>query len=122
MSGGKRGLVTRLTGLSGLAVALVFLPAGCTTSLHGSFVTSSYRGDTGGGNLQPKGRVRGESCQTKFLYVFPIGPELSTAKAIQAAKDKYEGTRYLADISIDDRTSWGVGYSVECITVDATAF
>lgn len=45
----------------------------------------------------------------------------STAEAIQAAKDQYEGTKFLTDISIDDRTEWEIGYSIQCITVEGLA-
>jgi hypothetical protein len=59
---------------------------------------------------------------TKVLYLFPVGPGPSTAEAIKSAREKYADTKFLTDVSIDDRTEWAFGYSVECITVEATAY
>jgi hypothetical protein len=59
--------------------------------------------------------------RVKILYLFPLGPAPSTDEAIKSAKDQYEGTKYLTDVSIDDRIKWEIGYSVQSITVDAMA-
>lgn len=67
------------------------------------------------------GKVSGESKQTWILYIFPIGKAPSTDEAIMDAKSKVEDTKYLTDLSIDDRTYWGVGYSEYVIEVKATA-
>ena len=56
------------------------------------------------------------------LYLFPLGKAPSTAEAKQAAREQYEGTKFLTDISIDDRTEWYFGYSIECIAAEATAY
>ncbi len=100
--------------------AFLFLTA-CTTGHHGSFAPSTYIGSEDGANSGQIDRVKGQSCQTRVLYLFPTGPPPSTAEAIQSAKDQYEGTKYLTDISIDDRTEWEIGYSRQCITVEGTA-
>ena len=108
-----------------LNVALILLSAlisACTTSLHGSFVTNSYIGEDVEDNPVPLGPVESESCQTRILYLFASGAAPSTSDAIQAAKDQYEDTRYLADISIQEQTKWKFGYSIECISVSATAY
>lgn len=102
--------------------ALALVVTGCTTSLHGSYAPVSYVGGDSPGETQPLGKVQGSSCQTRMLYVFPMGSGVSTSAAIQAAKDELEGTRYIADISVDDRMSWQFGYSEQCITVDAIAY
>ena len=101
--------------------AIIFL-SGCTTSNHGSFVTSSYieSGDKNKGEFA--GKVVGESTQTWVLYIIPIGDAPSTSNAINDAKSKIEGTKYLTDISIDDRTYWKFGYSRWVIKVDANAY
>lgn len=105
-----------------LAIVLSILLTGCSTSLHGSFAAISYIDKSAGKSSKAIGPVRGESCQTRVLYLFPVGPATSTSEAIQAAKKQYQGTNYIADISIDDRTNWKFGYSVQCITVDAIAY
>ena len=71
---------------------------------------------------QPLGEVRTESCQTLALYVLPMGDAPSTRDAINAAKLVHPGTRYLADVSIGSITYWRVGYSIACVSVDATAY
>jgi hypothetical protein len=113
-------MLTRV--LIGLAVSLALLCAACTTSLHGSYVPISYVDDSVDRSLKPIGQARGESCQTRFLYLFPVGPATSTNEAIAAAKLHHEGTSYIADISIDDRRRFEFGYSVQCIIVDAIAY
>ena len=104
------------------ALGIALMTTSCTSSLHGSYAPTSYVGGEATTGAPPLGPVEGSSCQTKFLYVLPLGQEVSTRAAIQSAKTQREGTRYLADISIDDRTRWGLGYSEQCITVDAVAY
>jgi hypothetical protein len=50
-----------------------------------------------------------------------MGTPISTHAVIQSAKKQLEGTRFLADVAIDDRVNWHVGYLVDCIFVEATA-
>lgn len=100
--------------------ACFFLTA-CTTGFHGSFAPNSYIGSERGANSGQIGRVEGQSCQTKVLYLFPAGQPPSTAEAIQSAKGQIEGTKFLTDISIDDRILWEIGYSKQCIAVSGTA-
>lgn len=98
----------------------IFLGA-CYTGHHGSFVPSTYvdsKDDSDSTQIYP---VKGQSCQTLILYLFPAGSPPSTGEAIQSAKDQHEGTKYLTDISIDDRTKWEFGYSLQCIIVEGTA-
>ncbi|TKB48428.1 hypothetical protein FCL40_12010 [Ferrimonas sediminicola] len=101
-------------------VALVLALAGCTSVLHGTFVASSYH--RGGDGAAPLGAVEGRSCQTQALYLFPMGEPPTTQQALDAAKRVHRGTRFLADISIDDETLWHVGYARQCIVVRATAW
>ena len=103
----------------GISVFLIL--TSCTTAHHGSFVPSTYSGNYNGPNSMQIGRVMGQSCQIMVLYVFPLGPAPSTDEAIQSAKGQNEGTKYLTDISIDDRTEWKIGYSRQCITVEGIA-
>jgi hypothetical protein len=104
-----------------VALSAFFLLAACTTGFHGSFAPQTYIGNEGSANSEIIGPVKGQSCQTRVLYLFPDGNPPSTAEAIQAAKNQYEGTKYLTDVSIDDRTEWEVGYSRQCITVEGIA-
>lgn len=91
----------------------------CATSKHGNFIESSY--DDVGKESAILGEVTGESKQTWFLYVFPIGKAPSTSDAINDAKSKIKGTRFLTDISIDDRMYWKIGYGEQVIKVKAIA-
>ena len=104
-----------------LLLFALFLLAGCNTGFHGSFATNTYINENDDLKNELIGPVNGQSCQTKVLYLFPLGPAPSTDEAIQSAKDQYGGTKYLTDVSIDDRIKWEIGYSVQCITVDAMA-
>lgn len=103
-------------------VAALLLLSSCATSNHGSFVPSTYIEPVNETINQEAGLVTGVSKQTWFLYVFPIGEAPSTAEAISDAKSKIKGTRFLTDISIDDRTYWKFGYSEQVIEVKATAY
>jgi hypothetical protein len=103
------------------AISAFFFLTACTTGFHGSFAPSTFIGGEDDANSEQIGRVMGQSCQTRVLYLFPAGPPPLTAEAIQSAKGQYEDTKYLTDISIDDRTEWGIGYSKQCITVEGIA-
>ena len=94
----------------------------CTTSLHGTFVTTSYVPPGTDNALEPLGPVTGKSCQTRILYLFPEGDAVSTDAAIKDAVGQYQGASYLTDIAIDDQTTWGFGYAVQCIIVNAVAY
>lgn len=110
----KRG---RLFGL-----AICFSLCGCATANHGTFVPNTYRGNYSEQGRQPLGSVMARSCQTRVLYIFPSGTGPSTAEALRQAMAQYEGTDYLADVSIDNETVWGFGYARDCIEVKATAY
>jgi hypothetical protein len=84
-------------------------------------MTTSYDGEPGD-PVADLGSVEGRSCQTRVLYVFPSGDRPTTDEAMVNAKNMHDGTRFIADISIDDETEWKVGYSVKCIVVRATAY
>lgn len=103
------------------SLSAVFFLTACTTGFHGSFAPNTYTGGENNENSEEGIPVKGQSCQTRVLYVFPSGEAPSTAEAIQAAKDQHEGTKFLTDISIDDRTEWEIGYSIQCITVEGLA-
>ncbi len=105
-----------------VSVCLVILLSACSTSLHGSFVTTSYAGEIDQSGAAELGPVEGRSCQTQPLYLLAWGPEATTNSAIADAKSVHEDTRFIADISIDDETRWRFGYSVQCIVVRATAY
>ena len=104
-----------------LSLSALLLLMGCNTGFHGSFAPNTYFSNDDYGESQIIGTVEGLSCQTRVLYIFPLGSAPSTAEAIQAAKNQYEDTKFLTDISIDDRTKWEVGYSIQCITVEGIA-
>ncbi|QSP94931.1 hypothetical protein LPB19_00445 [Marinobacter salinisoli] len=109
-------------GKSGVALFMVFALTACSSSFHGSYAPISYVGGGAIEGSEPLGKVEGSSCQTKFLYVLPMGDGVSTSEAVRAAKNAREGARYLADIAIDDRTNWQFGYLEQCITVEAIAY
>ena len=100
-------------------LAICLLGSGCSTGLHGTFVSSTYA--EGKVHGEAIGEVNGTSSQTWFLYIFPIGDSPSTSYAINDAKQKIEGTNYLSDVSIDDQETWKVGYLIKSINVNATA-
>ena len=56
-----------------IAVGLVIMLSACSPSLHGSFVTTSYAGQTEHPVAAELGPVEGRSCQTKPLYVLAWG-------------------------------------------------
>ena len=116
-------LLRSCLGRSALFLILILSLGGCTTSLHGSFVTSTYEGAGDAEESSERlGPVQGESCQTAFLYFFPLGEAPSTNAAVEDAKQQIEGTAFLADLAIDDHRNWQFGYLVSCIRVDAVAF
>jgi hypothetical protein len=102
-------------------IALIIF-IGCTSANHGTFVSSTYLETNNKKGNKLIGEVVGESRQTWFLYIIPIGEAPSTNNAIQDAMSKNAGTKYLTDLSIDDRTHWKVGYSVQIIRVEAKAY
>ena len=103
-----------------ILLALSVLVVGCSTSNHGSFIASSHI-DKQKSKHQSLGSVTGESKQTWVLYVFPRGEAPSTNAAIQDAKSKISGTKYLTDISIDDHSYWSLGFYEQIIKVEAEA-
>ena len=105
-----------------VSVCLAMLLSACSTSLHGSFVTTSYAGEPEHPAATELGPVEGRSCQTRPLYVFASGDPATTDMAIANARSVHEGTSFIADISIDDETRWRFGYAVQCIVVRATAY
>lgn len=105
-----------------LILAASMFVSACTTAGHGTFVASTYTDGGVGEKRQALGPVRVRSCQTRALYVFPVGPAPSTDEAIRLAKRQYEGTEFLADVSIDERAEWKFGYFRQCIEVTGTAY
>ncbi|WP_394205393.1 hypothetical protein [Shewanella waksmanii] len=95
--------------------------SGCNIASHGSFIASSNINSSNEESLTVLGEVTGESCQTSILYVLPSGEQVATKEAITNAFEQIPNTLQLADISIDDQLKIGVGYSVQCIIVSATA-
>lgn len=95
--------------------------SGCSTGFHGTFISNTYIDKQSGVEGEVIGNVIGESTQTYFLYLFPMGASPSTDIAINDAKQKIKGTKYLSDVSIDDRMIWGIGYRKQIIKVEAEA-
>ena len=54
--------------------------------------------------------------------MFPQGKAVGIDEANSDALRQREGTDYLADISIDNTSHFGFGYSVSCMEVDAEAY
>ena len=105
-----------------LYIFTVMVLSSCSAANHGTFVTSTFFKPSEESAQEFVGRVVGESSQTWFLYLFPIGEAPTTNGAISNAKASIEGTKYLADMSIDNRTSWKIGYSKQIIRVEASAY
>lgn len=105
-----------------VVVSTFLLLSACTTANHGSFVPNTHRGNYSESGRKPLGPVAARSCQTRVLYVFPSGPGPSTKAALQQAMAQYDGTEYLADVSIDNETDWGVGYARDCVEVTGMAY
>lgn len=116
-----RGSDMRLIGTVA-SFALLAVLAGCATSNHGSYIPVSYVSPGVSAEVSDSGRVVGESRQTWALYVFPMDEAPSTTDAIDDAKSQVEGTQFLADMAIDDRWIWRIGYSVQVIRVEASAY
>ncbi|QDP02795.1 hypothetical protein [Thalassotalea sp. PS06] len=104
-----------------ITFVLIFSIAGCATSNPGVFVDTSYKPSVDS-NEEYLGDVQGESRQRWILYLIPIGDPPSTHEAITKAKQQIKGTRFLADISIDEKTDWSFGYSEQIIIVNAQAY
>ena len=114
-------LMGKVIALSILAMAsLVF--GGCTSARHGSFVPMTYAPSTHQASAEFIGMVEGESAQTFLLYILPLGDPASTEEAVKKAKSQLDGTVFLSDVSIDDRTYWGFGYATQIIRVSARAY
>jgi hypothetical protein len=105
-----------------LPIVILLLLTACSTGFHGSFVANTYIGENSKKTTSAKGLARGDSCQTRTLYLFPVGEPPSTQEAIQLAKKQYEGTEYLADVTVENRTEWAFGYLRQCTTVTGTAY
>ncbi len=100
---------------------LLAVGAGCTRSFHGSYTPSTFRGGQDPESVRQLGAVEGRSCQVQVLYVLPRGERASTDQAIKDALGQIGGTGFLVDVSIDDESYFGIGYSKQCIVVHATA-
>ena len=105
-----------------LSIVILLLLTACSTAFHGSFVANTYIGENSKKITPAKGLARGVSCQTRVLYLFPTGEPPSTQEALQLAKKQYEGTEYLADVTVENRTEWAFGYLRQCTTVIGTAY
>ena len=105
-----------------LPIVMLMLLTACSTGFHGSFVSNTYIGENSTKITPAKGLARGDSCQTRALYLFPFGEPPSTQEAIQLARKQYEGTKYLADVTVENRTEWAFGYLRQCTTVTGTAY
>lgn len=105
-----------------LPVFMILLLTACSTAFHGSFVANTYINDNSKKNTTPRGLARGDSCQTRVLYLFPAGESPSTQEAIQLAIKQHEETEYLANVTVENRTEWEFGYLRQCTTVTGTAY
>lgn len=104
-----------------LCLMITTMLYGCATSTPGSFTASSYVQNPNA-NSQFLGEVTGLSTQRWILYLIPVGEAPSTHQAIENAKQQISDTRFLTDISIDERTDWNFGYSEQIIVVSAHAY
>ena len=101
---------------------ITFVLAGCVTALPGSITTSTYFDENKYSDSRELGPVSGESCQIRVLYILPKGNAPSTAEAVADAKAQFPNTVFLADVSVETRVKWGIGYSKVCTVVSAIAY
>jgi len=104
--------------------ALVVGPVltGCSTGNLGSFSETTFFDSSRAKNVRELGPVQGESCQTMVLYVFPKDTPASTQEAMQKALSAQDGAVFLANVSVERRQYWHVGYSEVCTLVTGTAY
>ena len=114
----KREIVVRLS----IACLAALWLTGCATATHGNFVPATHVEPEGTQAGDYLGKVVGESSQTWALYLFPVGEPPSTIEAIEDAKSRFAGTRYLTDMAIDNRFIVKFGYSLRVIKVEANAY
>ncbi len=105
-----------------LILLVIIFVTGCATANHGAFIANTYIDKNTDVQGEYIGRALGDSSQTWFLYLFPIGEAPSTQVAINNAKQNLPGTKYLSDMSIDDSDIWKIGYRVQTIKVVANAY
>ncbi len=105
-----------------LILSLTIIISGCATANHGTFIPNTYIDKNTNVEGEYIGVALGESTQTWFLYVFPMGEAPSTNNAINNAKQHILGTKYLSDVSIDDRVIWKIGYRTQSIKVEGNAY
>lgn len=113
---------SNLLKISMVLCPIAFVLAGCVTATPGSITTSTYFDESKYSGLRELGPVSGESCQTRVFYYLPKGKAPSTAEAIADAKAKFPETVFLADVTVETRVKWGIGYSRVCTVVNAIAY
>ncbi len=110
-----------------LILGLLFLISlaaisGCATRFAGAFSDKTFIDENQYTDFQPLGAVKGESCQTRALYILPRGEGPSTDKALANAKMVHEGTVFIADLSIESGVRWKFLYAHQCIFVSGQAY
>ncbi len=98
------------------------LIGGCTSARHGAFLPMTYADSSHRASAEFIGAVEGESVQNYLFYILPLGTPASTEDAVNKAESPLEGTAFLSNVSIDDRTWWGFGYATQIIRVNARAY
>jgi hypothetical protein len=104
------------------ALVAVAVLAGCSTGNLGTFSETTFFDPGQSTNIRELGPVQGESCQTMVLYVFPHDAPPSTQDAMQKALSQNNGTVFLANVSVERRQHWHIGYSRVCTLVMGTAY
>lgn len=105
-----------------VVLLFAFFLAGCSTANNNDFITNTYidnNKDIQGVYIGP---TVGKSQQKWLFYLFPIGEAPSTHNAIENAMQKYSETKYLSDLSIDNRIAWKFGYYIQIINVQGDAY
>ncbi len=110
-----------------LTLGLLFLISfgaisGCATRFAGAFSDTTFVDENQYADFRRLGSVKGESCQTRILYILPRGEGPSTDKALANAKAVYEETVFLANLSIESGVQWKFFYSYQCIYVSGEAY
>ena len=108
----------------GIIFAILFSVAlcGCSSGMHGTFVDRTYVDESKYKNYKKLGFVREESCQIKIFYALPYSDPSSTAEALRKAKEQYDNTIFLTDVSIEHHVIWYFLYSKTCTIVTGVAY
>ena len=103
------------------SVLMVLPLIGCAIGDHSTFVPSTYVDHDRYHSPRELGKVSGENCQLRVLYLFPVGEAPSTDEALSDAMDDFQDTVFLTDMAVEARMRINVFFLHDCIEVTGTA-